>query len=92
MQLLKNMQVQTLTSGISAHFVDAAAGTDAADDEHNDEDHKPRYCHADSDIGTIVALGEIMKKQSHLKHKQKIKYDWLQLDFPEKCKYNKSKA
>lgn len=57
-----DMQASTLTSGVSAHFVEAAAGADAADDEKNDEDHKPRYWHADSDIRIVVALGQIMKK------------------------------
>lgn len=57
-----NLQSQTLTSGCSAHFVEAAAGADAADDEHNDEDHNCRYGHADNDRLMLIALGQIMKK------------------------------
>lgn len=59
-----NLQLQTLTSGLSAHFVEAAAGADAADDEHNDEDHNPRYGHADNDRLMLIALGQIMKKDT----------------------------
>lgn len=85
--------MQTLTSRFPAHFVDAAAGADAADDEHNDEDHKPRYGHADSDIRTIAALGEIMEKiitlETHFIVSNMTGCSQISL---EKCKYNKSVA
>lgn len=54
---------QELTSGFSAHFVDAATGTNTADDEHNDEDHNSRYCRSDSDGFIIIAEEQIVEKQ-----------------------------
>lgn len=48
-------------SGFPAHFVETAAGTDAADDKEDDEDHDRRHRHAHSDRLEVIEKTVVLR-------------------------------